>query len=174
MTGDRSLLISRGQWGRHLLGLAYELPPRIRAPYAKLLRIDLRQPRPPTGQFTFYEKVVEFPSWTVLLALITITGLIKAARFVLPVPGLVLFLSSTLHVAAMVGIVIKLLDHLRYTFPRWPLVGAITTTWVNEQYARLRHPAWLQAASSGGSATTRQSGERSGSAATGVVGGSDT
>ena len=61
MTGDRSLLIPRGQWSRHLLGLAYELPPRIRAPYAKLLRVDLQQPRPPTGQFTFYEKVVEFP-----------------------------------------------------------------------------------------------------------------
>lgn len=173
MTGDRSLLISRGQWGRHLLGLAYELPPRIRAPYAKLLRVDLSQPRPPTGQFTFYEKVVEFPSWSVLLALITITGLIKAVRYLIPVPGLVLFLASTLHVAAMVGIVIKLLDHLRYTFPRWPLVGSIATTWVNQRYAQLRHPGWLQAAPGGSAAATRHGGERSGSAATGVVGGSD-
>jgi cytochrome b subunit of formate dehydrogenase len=175
MTGDRSGLIARGQWGRHLLGLAYELPPRIRAPYAKLLRVDLRQPRPPTGQFTFYEKVVEFPSWSILLALITITGLIKAVRFVLPVPGLVLFLASTLHVAAMVGIVIKLLDHLRYTFPRWPLVAAITTGWVNERYVRLRHPGWLQAAPGAAAPAPRQGGnERSGSAAAGVAGGSDT
>jgi cytochrome b subunit of formate dehydrogenase len=174
MTGDRSLLIARGRWGRHLLGLAYELPERIRAPYAKLLRVDLRQPRPPTGQFTFYEKVVEFPSWSILLALITVTGLIKAARYLLPVPGLVLFVASTLHVAAMVGIVIKLLDHLRYTFPRWPLVAAITTTWVNERYARLRHPGWLQAAPAGSAAGPRHGVERSGSAATGVVGGSDT
>lgn len=173
MTGDRSLLVARGQWGRHLLGLAYELPPRIRAPYAKLLRVDLSQPRPPTGQFTFYEKVVEFPSWSVLLALITITGLIKAARYLLPVPGLVLFFTSTLHVAAMVGIVIKLLDHLRYTFPRWPLVTAMTTTWINERYARLRHPGWHQVAPDGPS-TRRQGGdERGGSAAAGVVGGSD-
>ena len=157
MTGDRSLLISRGQWGRHLLGLAYELPPRIRAPYAKLLRIDLRQPRPPTGQFTFYEKVVEFPSWSILLALITITGLIKAMRYLIPVPGLGLWLASTLHVAAMVGIVIKLLDHLRYTFPRWPLMASIATTWVKE-----------------GSAPARREGaaERGGSAA-GVAGGGD-
>jgi len=173
MTGDRSLLVGRGHLGHHLLGLAYELPPRIRAPYAKLLRVDLSQPRPPTGQFTFYEKVIEFPSWTVLLALITVTGLIKAVRFVLPVPGLVLFIASTLHVAAMVGIVIKLLDHLRYTFPRWPLMGAITTTWVNERYARLRHPGWLQAAPGGSAASPRHGSERSGSAAAGVVGGSD-
>jgi cytochrome b subunit of formate dehydrogenase len=174
MTGDRSLLVPRGQWGRHLLGLAYELPERIRKPYARLLRIDLTQPRPPTGQFTFYERVVEFPSWSILLALITITGLIKAARYLIPVPGFVLWLSSTLHVAAMVGIVIKLLDHLRYTFPRWPLVASITTTWLNERYARLRHPAWGQVVQDGSAARRQGSGERSGSAAAGALGSSDT
>jgi cytochrome b subunit of formate dehydrogenase len=157
MTGDRSLLVPRGQWARHLLGLAYELPPRIRGPYAKLLRIDLSQPRPPAGKFTFYEKVVEFPSWSIVLVLITITGLIKAARYVVPVPGLVLWLASTLHVAAMVVIVIKLLDHLRYTFPRWPLMASMATTWVREGSP----PAQRQGAA-----------ERGGSAA-GVVGSGD-
>jgi hypothetical protein len=157
MTGDRSLLVPRGQWSRHLLGLAYELPPRIRGPYAKLFRIDLSQPRPPAGKFSFYEKVVEFPSWSILLALITITGLIKAARYVVPVPGFGLWVASTVHVAAMVGIVIKLLDHLRYTFPRWPLMASIATTWVKD-----------------GSAPARRQGaaERGGSAA-GVAGGGD-
>lgn len=173
MTGDRSLLVPRGQWSRHLLGLAYELPPALRARYAKLLRIDLSQPRPPTGQFTFYERVVEFPSWSVILVLITVTGLIKAGRYIIPVPGFVLWLASTLHVAAMVLIVIKLLDHLRYTFPRWPLVASIATTWVDERYARLRHPAWHQVAPEGAAATRPQGqGERSGSAA-GVAGGGD-
>jgi hypothetical protein len=157
MTGDRSLLVPRGQWSRHLLGLAYELPPRIREPYAKLLRIDLSQPRPATGKFSFYEKVVEFPSWSILLVLITITGLIKAARYVVPVPGFGLWLASTLHVAAMVGIVVKLLDHLRYTFPRWPLMASIATTWVKEGPL----PARRQGAK-----------ERGGSAA-GVAGGGD-
>jgi cytochrome b subunit of formate dehydrogenase len=157
MTGDRSLLVPRGQWKRHLVGLAYELPPSIRARYAKLLRVDLSQPRPPAGKFTFYEKVVEFPSWSVILALITVTGLVKAARYVVPVPGFVLWLSSTLHVAAMVMIVIKLLDHLRYTFPRWPLMASMATTWVKE-----------------GSAPARPQGapEHGGSAA-GVVGGGE-
>jgi hypothetical protein len=155
MTGDRSLLIRRGEWGRHLLGLAYELPPSLRGRYAKLLRIDLSQPRPPMGKFTFYEKVVELPSWSILLALITVTGLIKATRYLIPVPGFVLWLASTLHVAAMVAIVIKLLDHLRYTLPRWSLMSAITTTWMKE-------PAPRQGAS-----------QRRGSSAAGVAGGGD-
>jgi len=110
------------------------------------------------GKFTFYEKVVELPSWSILLALITVTGLIKAGRYLIPVPGVVLWLASTLHVAAMVAIVIKLLDHLRYTFPRWSLMGAITTTWMKEQA-----PARRQGAS-----------EPSGSSATGIAGGGDT
>ena len=73
----------------------------------------------------------------------------------------------------MVGIVIKLLDHLRYTFPRWPLMAAITTTWVNERYARLRHPGWQQVAQDGSAGRRRGSSERSGSAAAGALGGSD-
>ena len=152
MTGDRSLLIRRGEWSRHLLGLAYELPPSVRGPYAKLLRIDLSQPRPPMGKFTFYEKVVELPSWSILLALITVTGLIKAGRYLIPVPGFVLWLASTLHVAAMVAIVIKLLDHLRYTFPRWSLMGAITTTWMKERAPAVRQGAGERASSAAGTA----------------------
>jgi hypothetical protein len=157
MTGDRSLLVPRGQWKRHLLGLAYELPPSIRGRYAKLLRVDLSQPRPPAGKFAFYEKVVEFPSWSIILALITVTGLVKAARYVVPVPGFVLWLSSTLHVAAMVVIVIKLLDHLRYTLPRWPLMASMATTWLKEGSAPAR----------------RQGATEHGGSAAGVVGGGD-
>ena len=72
----------------------------------------------------------------------------------------------------MVGIVIKLLDHLRYTFPRWPLVGAITTTWVSERYARLQHPGWRQQAPGGPALAAGHGGsERSGSAAAGLGGG---
>jgi len=172
MTGDRSLLVPRGQWSRHLLGLAYELPQPIRGPYARLLRVDLTQPRPPTGQFTFYEKVVEFPSWSIVLALITITGLIKAGRYVVPIPGLVVWFASTLHVTAMVVIAIKLLDHLRYTLPEWPLVASIATTWVNGRYARRRHPAWRQVGQGPALASQQGPSERSASAA-GVTGHGD-
>lgn len=150
MTGDRSLLVPRGRWGDHLLGLAHELPRPIGARLASLLRIDLRRTPPETGKFTFYETVVSFPSWAVVIALITVTGLVKAMRYLYPVPGPVLFVASTLHVVAMVVILVKLLDHLRYTLERWPLMGAMVTTWVSNAYVRLRHPGWRKAAEGGG------------------------
>ena len=144
VNGERSLLVPRGQWRRHVAGLAHELPRPLGSPLAKRLGIDLTQAAPETGRFTFYEKVVEFPWWGVAIALITVTGLVKAMRYAYPVPGPVLYWASTLHVAAMVLLVIKVLDHLRYTLERWPLLVAMVTTWVGEGYVRLRHPGWYR------------------------------
>ena len=124
---DRSLLVPRGQWRRHLTGVAHELPPRLGRMIASRLGLDLRGERPTAGKFSFYETAFSFPTWTFVLTLITITGLAKAARYVYPVPGPLLYWASTLHVAAMVLILIKVLDHLRYTLARWSLVVAMTT-----------------------------------------------
>ncbi len=151
MTGDRSLLVPRGQWRSHLRGLMEELPQAISRRITGLLRVNMRDAAPRAGAFTFYEKVVSFPSWAFVLALITVTGLVKAVRFVVEIPGLVLFFNSTLHVTAMVLIVIKLLDHLRYTLARWPMMVAIVTGWLparrpGAQRAPDREPAGSSAA----------------------------
>jgi cytochrome b subunit of formate dehydrogenase len=129
-SGDRGLLVPRGRWTEHLRGLAYELPRPVGLAVARVLRIDMRARPPSPGRFPFYETAFSFPTWAVAIALITVTGLVKALRYAYPVPGPVLFWASTLHVAAMVMIVLKVLDHLRYTFARWPLVVAMFTGWL--------------------------------------------
>ena len=130
MTGERALAIPRGAWGSHLRGLADELGRPAGIALARVLRIDMRRRPPQAGTFSFYEKVAEFPVWTFAIALITVTGLVKAMRYVYPVPGPLLYWSSTLHVAAMVLIFIKTLDHIRYSFANWPLMVAIVTGWL--------------------------------------------
>jgi cytochrome b subunit of formate dehydrogenase len=135
INGDRSLLVSRGEWRRHLTGFASELPRAMGARLAGWLRLDLtRAPQP--GRFTFYETAFSFPTWTFALALITITGIVKAMRYIYPIPGPVLFWASTLHVAAMVLLLLKVLDHLRYTLARWPMMVAMAKGWVNERALR--------------------------------------
>ena len=131
VNGDRSLWVPRGQWGRHLAGFALELPRSLGTRLAARLGLDLTQ-RPRPGQFTFYETAFSFPTWTFALALITITGILKAMRYIYPIPGPVLYWASTLHVAAMVLLVLKVLDHLRYTLGRWPLMVAMARGWVSE------------------------------------------
>lgn len=143
-TGSHGLWVPRSRWREHLRGLAQELPAPVGRQVARLLRIEIDGPPATPGQFTYYETAFSFPTWTIALALITITGLIKALRYLTPIPGPVLWGASTLHVAAMVLLLLKVLDHLRYVFARWPLVVAMTTTWVSDRYARAHFPRWRE------------------------------
>lgn len=150
VTGDRSLLVPRGAWAGHLRGFVSELPPAVAGRVAKILRVDMRLAPPAPGRFSFYEMVFSFPSWAFVLGLITVTGLIKALRYVFPVPGPVLYVASTLHVAAMVLIAAKTLDHLRYTLERWPLVVAIATGWSKQPSGGAATPPAPSPAPAGG------------------------
>jgi cytochrome b subunit of formate dehydrogenase len=141
-TGHHALWVPRGQWRHHLRGLVHELPPALGHRVARALRLHTGGTPAEVGQFTYYETGFSFPTWTIAIGLITITGLIKALRYLSPVPGPILWGASTLHVAAMVMLVLKVLDHLRYVFGRWPLVVAMTTTWVTDHYARTHFPGW--------------------------------
>jgi hypothetical protein len=76
--------------------------------------------------------------------LIVITGLLKAMRYVYPIPGDVLYWASAIHVGAMVLLAIKVLDHMRYVLApsRWPLMQSMLTGWVHARYAQVAHAAW--------------------------------
>ena len=105
---------------------------------AKLLKLDQRQPAGSSGAFSFYEKVWSFPTWGFGIGLITVTGIVKLLRYAFPIPGEILWADSTLHVAAMVILIIRTADHLRYTLGRWPLVVAITTGWLPNRVGQAR------------------------------------
>jgi hypothetical protein len=138
------LLPPRGQRIRHLRGLAHELPRPLGGTLAVLLGLNMRRQPPPTEQFTYYETTVSFPTWIVLLGLVSITGLLKAMRYVYPIPGDLLWWCSTLHVASMVLLAAKVLDHLRYVLApsRWPLLTAMTNGWMRLADVRRNHPGW--------------------------------
>lgn len=138
LSGDRSLVVPKGEWRGHLRGLVDELPRAIGSRLIRIFKVDMKTRPPDPGDFDFYEKVVSFPVWTSAVGLITVTGLIKASRYVVPVPGGVLYWASTLHVAAMVIIGIALLDHLRYNFGHWPDVVAMVTTRMGGGHPGLR------------------------------------
>jgi len=144
MSRRRELLVPRGQWRSYLSAFARELPRSLGQLVARVLRLPQDGPSVTASQFSIYEMAFSFPTWTFALALITVTGLVKALRYLVDVPGPVLWGASTLHVAAMVLLVLKVLDHMRYVFARWPLMVAMTTTWLSERYARAHFPGWRQ------------------------------
>jgi cytochrome b subunit of formate dehydrogenase len=142
------LSVPSGQWIRHLRGMAHELPRPLGSALAAMLGLDMRRQAPPAGEFTYYEKVFSFPTWVILIGLIVITGILKALRYIYPIPGDLLWWVSAIHVGAMVGLAVKLLDHVRYVLApsRWPLLVASYTTWISRGYAARAHPAWLETA----------------------------
>jgi hypothetical protein len=127
LRGEGALGVSRGGFIRALRGLAHELPRWLGGTLGYLLGLDLRRAPPVSQPFTWYERLVSFPTWVIALALITVTGIVKAMRYVFPIPGDVLYWVSAIHVGAMVLLAIKLLDHLRYVLApsRWRMMRAM-------------------------------------------------
>lgn len=144
LRGERSLTIGQGQFIRTMRGLAHELPKPIGTAIGYLLGLNMRRAAPPTEQFTFYERAISFPLWELSIGLIILTGVIKAMRYVYPIPGDVLYWMSAVHVGAGVLLGLKFLDHLRYVLApsRWPLMVSMATGWIPTGYVQRFHPGW--------------------------------
>ncbi|MBV8720431.1 MAG: hypothetical protein JO318_15550 [Chloroflexi bacterium] len=144
LRGERSLTIGNGQFIRSMRGLAHELPKPLGTIIGYTLGLDLRRAPPHTEEFTYYERTISFPLWELSVGLIILTGVIKAMRYVYPIPGDLLYWVSAVHVGAGVLLGLKLLDHLRYVLApsRWPLMAAIATGWIPTRYVERFHPGW--------------------------------
>lgn len=151
LRGENSLTIGKGQFIRSMRGLAHELPKPIGTIIGYTLGLDLRRTPPSTEEFTYYERIISFPLWELSVGLIIITGVIKAVRYVYPIPGDVLYWVSAVHVGAGVLLGLKLLDHLRYVLApsRWPLMASVITGWIPVAYVQKFHPGWYAQITSG-------------------------
>ena len=151
LRNENALTLGKGQGIRTMRGLAHELPRPLGSTLAYLLGLDLRRAAPPTEQFTYYERAISFPTWELAIGLIILTGVIKAVRYVYPIPGDVLYWISAVHVGSGVLLGMKLLDHLRYVLApsRWPLMVSMATGWIPESYVRRFLPGWYARVTSG-------------------------
>jgi len=76
---------------------------------------------------------------------------IKAMRYIYPIPGELLYWVSAVHVGAGVLLGLKLLDHLRYVLApsRWPLMVSIASGWIPAAYVQKFHAGWYQRINAG-------------------------
>jgi len=151
LRNEKSLTIGRGQFIRTMRGLAHELPKPLGTTIGYALGLDLRRAPPPTEQFTYYERSISFPLWELSIGLIILTGVIKAMRYIYPIPGELLYWVSAVHVGAGVLLGLKLLDHLRYVLApsRWPLMVSIASGWIPAGYVQKFHAGWYQRINAG-------------------------
>lgn len=154
LRGENALTPIKGQFIRTMRGLAHELPKPLGTTLGYALGLDLRRTPPATDEFTYYERTISFPLWELSVGLIILTGVIKAVRYVYPIPGDVLYWVSAVHVGAGVLLGLKFLDHLRYVLApsRWPLMVSMATGWIPEAYVQKFHAGWWQRITSGAGA----------------------
>jgi cytochrome b subunit of formate dehydrogenase len=173
LRNEKSLTIAKGQFIRSMRGLTHELPKLLGTAIGYTLGLDLRRAAPPTEQFTYYERTISFPTWELAIGLIIVTGVIKAMRYVYPIPGDLLYYVSAIHVGSGVLLGLKLLDHLRYVLARsrWQLMVAMGSGWISEAYVRRFHAAWYARISSEKANAATASASPAASRAAGSAGG---
>ncbi|HLZ71500.1 MAG TPA: cytochrome b/b6 domain-containing protein [Dehalococcoidia bacterium] len=121
-----------------------QLPPVIRRPLQKPLRALKLAPDPP-GKYLATEKVLSYTIWTVLIAIIVLTGLVKSLHYVFAMPAGLRQAATFLHDGATLFILAFLCIHVAalVLVPRnWPLVGSMFTTRVPRAYAKHHLPGW--------------------------------
>ncbi len=134
-----------GVFGREGAAFGLQLPSGLRRRMASLLK-RLGIEVAPEGKFVATERVISYPGWAVLVGLLTLTGLVKALRYLYPMPGPLLQLTTWLHDALAIWVVVWFVIHVLPVIvipANWPMLRSIFTGRVSRRYAQQRHPLWL-------------------------------
>jgi hypothetical protein len=144
MRGEHGLTPAKGQMLRAFRGLAHELPGFIGSTLGYLLGFNMKRAAPPTEQFSWYQRLIGFPWWELSIGLVLLTGIIKAMRYIYPIPGDLLYWTSAVHVGAGVLLAMKFLDHLRFVLApsRYPLMATMWNGWISQPYVQRYFPGW--------------------------------
>jgi cytochrome b subunit of formate dehydrogenase len=122
------------------------LPKGLRKPFAEIfVSFGIAPPRR-MGKFLPAEKLFSYVPWLVIIAVMTITGLIKVFRYLYPLPPDFIAQVTAIHDLFTVVSIVMLGIHLAALFlapSHWPLVGSMFTTRVKRSYVEKHHPAWL-------------------------------
>ena len=123
-----------------------QLPQVMRRPFQRLLRRFDIVPEP-EEKYLATEKVISYPVWALLIAIVVVTGVIKALRYEYGMPAGPLRFVSFLHDGATIFILVFLFFHVAalVLVPRnWPLLKSMFTTRISRRYAEENLPLWTQ------------------------------
>ena len=141
-----------GVFGPGGAAFGIRLPKAIRQPFAEIFASFGIAPPRRLGKFLPAEKVFSYTPWAIIIAVMTVTGLVKVFRYLYPIPPSFVALMSALHDLFTVVALVMLGIHLAALLlvPRnWPLLVSMFTTRISRKTVERLNPAWfaqLQAA----------------------------
>ncbi len=127
---------------RGVFGL--QLPGPIRRPAGRALRRLRLAPDPPE-KFLATERVLSYPVWAILLAVVVVTGVVKAIHYVYALPEGLRDGLTFVHDGATLFLLIFLAIHVGalVLVPRnWPLLRSMITSRIARAYVRTNLPRW--------------------------------
>lgn len=101
------------------------------------------------GKYLATEKVISYTGWSILVGVVTLTGLIKALHYVYAMPAGLRQGASLLHDGATYFFIAMLIVHVAALtlVPRnWALLRSMFTTRVPRKYAEEHLPKWAEEA----------------------------
>jgi formate dehydrogenase subunit gamma len=101
---------------------------------------------PEEGKYLASEKL-SYPLWVLVVGGVIVTGAVKVAAHVWSLPGALMGPVTFLHDLAAFGVMASLVIHIvaAAVLPwSWPLLGAMLTGYVSEDYARKNHSKWFR------------------------------
>lgn len=98
-------------------------------------------------KYTATERVMSYPLWVIVVTVLVVTGVIKALRYIYPIPNSWLTVVTPLHDIAAYATVVMLILHAGAVLvikTNWPLLRSMATTRQDLAYAREHHAQWLK------------------------------
>ncbi len=130
---------------RSVLGIG--LPVSIRRPLQRLFVRRLGLAPGEEDKYLASERVFSYLPWVILIGTVVLTGLVKAARYLMPVPEPALRVATFLHDGAIVWIVALLFIHVAalVLIPlNLPLLKTMVTTRISLHYVANHLPRWYR------------------------------
>lgn len=124
------------------------------------------------GKYLSAEKSFSYVPWAIIIGVIVLTGLVKAFRYLYPIPAPFVAWMSFFHDLFTVIAVVMFAIHLSAVLlvPRnWALLKSMFTTRIPLEYVKTRHPIWYEKLAKGqGAKETKTSTVQQGVAQTGA------
>ncbi|MFN8534121.1 MAG: cytochrome b/b6 domain-containing protein [Dehalococcoidia bacterium] len=130
---------------RSFLGLG--MPLALRRPIQRFVVRTLGIRPGEEDKYLASERVLSYAIWTILIGVVVITGVLKSARYVMPIPDGALRAATFLHDGAMVWIIALLFIHVAaiVLIPlNLPLLKSMLTTRISLDYVSKHLPIWYR------------------------------
>lgn len=136
-----------GIFGPEGAAFGINLPKGLRQALAEIVVAFGIKPPKRLGKYLSAEKSFSYVPWSIIIGVIVITGLVKAFRYLYPIPAPFVAQMSFLHDLFTGIAVVMFAIHLSAVLlvPRnWTLLKSMFTTRVPLDYVKTRHPIWYE------------------------------